>query len=431
MPIKEQTMLIFTDARNNNNKFYEVILFDDDNIQTRWGRVNSEGSISTSVGGIYSYNKIINSKIAKGYEKAQTINISNAQLDKSMALKETAKRDLIKSDKKGILEALIDKLSEMNRHELIKLSGGQISIDEDGLIKTSLGIVNQHTITAARKELKKIESFINQKDFHSDVYISALESYLKLIPQKVPSKRGWYETFFDGFSSLSNQNDFLDQLESSVTLYEQKKDDIAKKMLDKSKEISSEKVFNTQLELVHDKNIIQEIENFYKSNINKQHVSSHLKLKNVYVLVNDEIEKTFQSVEGKIGNLRRLWHGTRAFNVLSILKNGLIIPKSTGSYQINGRMFGDGVYFSDQSTKSLNYSYGYWDGGAKDHHCFMFLADVAMGREYTPKSYSETLPKKGYDSTFAQSGKSGVMNNEMIVYSLDQIKLKYLCEFSQ
>ncbi len=429
MPIKEQSMLIFTDARNNNNKFYEVILFDDDSIQTRWGRVNSEGTKSTSHGGSYEYNKIIRAKMAKGYEKAQTIQIE-ATIDKSMALKETAKRDLIKSDQKGILQTLIEKLSEMNRHELIKLSGGQISIDDDGLIKTSLGIVNSKTIDDARKILKSIEKFIKKKDFTSDGYITALESYLKLIPQKVPSKRGWYETFFDGFSSFQNQTDFLDQLEGSVSLYEQKKDEIKKKALEKSKDVPAEKVFNTQLELVTDKTIIAEIEKFYQSNINRQHVSSHLKLKNVYVLVNDEEEKKFEQVKTKVGNIRRLWHGTRAFNVLSILKNGLIIPKSTGTYQVNGRMFGDGVYFSDQSTKSLNYSYGYWDGGSRDNHCFMFLADVAMGKEYTPKSYTESLPKKGYDSTFAKAGQSGVMNNEMIVYSLDQIQLKYLCEFS-
>lgn len=92
-------------------------------------------------------------------------------------------------------------------------------------------------------------------------------------------------------------------------------------------------------------------------------------------------------------------------------------------------MFGNGVYFSDQSTKSLNYASGYWDGKAKDNNCFMFLSDVAMGKEFTPSSSSHNLPKPGYDSTYAVGGKSGVMNNEMIVYSLNQINLTYLVEF--
>ena len=92
-------------------------------------------------------------------------------------------------------------------------------------------------------------------------------------------------------------------------------------------------------------------------------------------------------------------------------------------------MFGDGLYFSDQATKSLNYSYGYWDGGAKDDHCFMFLADVAMGKTYTPTRTWGNLPHAGHDSTFAKAGVSGVANNEMIVYRTGQANLRYLIEF--
>ncbi len=60
----------------------------------------------------------------------------------------------------------------------------------------------------------------------------------------------------------------------------------------------------------------------------------------------------------------------------------------------------------------------------------MFLADVAMGKIFIPKSYSDgPFPKKGYDSVFAKAGVSGVYNNEMIVYRTDQCNLVYLVEF--
>ena len=93
-------------------------------------------------------------------------------------------------------------------------------------------------------------------------------------------------------------------------------------------------------------------------------------------------------------------------------------------------MFGNGVYFSDQSTKSLNYAYGYWGGGQADNNCFMFLADVAMGKYFVPPGPSVRLPLSGYDSTFAQAGKSGVVNNEMIVYKTCQINPRFLVEFA-
>jgi poly [ADP-ribose] polymerase len=109
------------------------------------------------------------------------------------------------------------------------------------------------------------------------------------------------------------------------------------------------------------------------------------------------------------------------------LKNGYIIPKASGSIAITGRMFGDGIYFSDQSTKSLNYASGYW-GGGRSQRCFMIFNDVAMGREHIPRSSIRSIPR-GYDSCFAKAGQSGVMNNEMIVYRTSQVKPTFLCEF--
>lgn len=68
----------------------------------------------------------------------------------------------------------------------------------------------------------------------------------------------------------------------------------------------------------------------------------------------------WEGLASKVGNVRELCHGTRVHNVLSILHRGLVVPASDGSdsIQVTGRMFGDGVCLSDQSTKSLNYSAG-------------------------------------------------------------------------
>lgn len=41
--ITEKHMLIFTDCDNNNNKFWEGILHDDDTLTCRWGRVGESG----------------------------------------------------------------------------------------------------------------------------------------------------------------------------------------------------------------------------------------------------------------------------------------------------------------------------------------------------------------------------------------------------
>lgn len=429
---KETAMLIFTDAKENNNKFYEIILDDNDMVTARWGRVGAEGQSKTYPGGIHEFNRIMNSKIAKGYVRTKTIAVASSKNTSKVELADAAKRDLlgdkVDDPKSKVLIQLVEKLTEMNRHQIYAASNGNIQIDESGLIRTPLGLVTVSTIDEARVLLDKIEKFVEKKSFTTDKYIKNLEDYLKLIPQKVPSRRGWHETFFTEHSSLTSQNSFLDQLEGSLDLYKTKE----KEALEKAQKEKGgvPKLFDTQLELVKDKKIIADIEKYFNQTKNQSHVSSHLKLKNVFVLQNEAFEKRFQENAKKMGNVKHLWHGTRAFNVLSILKGGLIIPKSGGSYHITGRMFGNGIYFSDQSTKSLNYAYGYWDGGKKDEECFMFLADVVMGKEYVPTGPDSRLPKAGYDSTFAQARKSGVMNNEMIVYDLGQVYLRYLCEFS-
>ena len=83
---------------------------------------------------------------------------------------------------------------------------------------------------------------------------------------------------------------------------------------------------------------------------------------------------------------------------------------------------------SDQSTKSLNYSIGYWGNSRVQGNVFMFHCEAAMGKEYIPTYGMQKIPQ-GYDSFFAKPGQSGIMNNEMIVPSLNQFALRYLCEF--
>lgn len=58
----------------------------------------------------------------------------------------------------------------------------------------------------------------------------------------------------------------------------------------------------------------------------------------------------------------------------------------------------------------------------------MLNASVAMGKSYTPDRPIQNRPS-GYDSIYAVGGKSGVMNNEMIVPDLNQFRLDFLCEF--
>ncbi|EYC04244.1 hypothetical protein Y032_0089g2304 [Ancylostoma ceylanicum] len=93
-------------------------------------------------------------------------------------------------------------------------------------------------------------------------------------------------------------------------------------------------------------------------------------------------------------NQKFLWHGTKAVNLLSILKDGFLVdPRNTS---ITGRLFGDGVYLSDAFEKSSHYC----QTSAKNYR-YMILCRTALGKNYQLKSwnysYGDDMPK-GYDS---------------------------------
>ncbi|XP_048584119.1 poly [ADP-ribose] polymerase tankyrase isoform X2 [Nematostella vectensis] len=96
------------------------------------------------------------------------------------------------------------------------------------------------------------------------------------------------------------------------------------------------------------------------------------------------------------GNHRLLWHGTRTYNVLGILKEGLRIAPA--HVDISGHSLGKGIYSTDSIQKALSYARGC--GGRNEG--FLLLSEVALGRQFIlgldgDKSFPESAPK-GYDS---------------------------------
>ncbi|KAI4553762.1 hypothetical protein MJT46_015942 [Ovis ammon polii x Ovis aries] len=101
-------------------------------------------------------------------------------------------------------------------------------------------------------------------------------------------------------------------------------------------------------------------------------------------------------VHAKLGNRKLLWHGTNVAVVAAILTSGLrIMPHSGGQV-------GKGIYFASENSKSA----GYVTGMSCGAHCvgYMFLGEVALGREYqiTVDKPSLKQPPSGFDSVIAR-----------------------------
>ncbi len=393
--------LIFTDLAANNNKFWHAEIKGAE-VHVNYGRVGDNGQFKVYKFGTVAdaqrkFDSDVRSKLRKGYTRQQTI------VDGSRQNAATVAKFQIQHNNDPETSALIDFLVKRNIH---KIEGTTSIRLEAGRLTTPLGVVTAEGLDEAEKLLGKMVK-------KGDGFASNVNAYLRIVPRNFGRRRIDPKDLFGTTQQLQAEQATLDSLRAVV------------RDLDQKTQTAAPVVFETKLEIVDAKaSDFIKLNKMFKQGLNSRHQSANMRLHRVWVMTIQASEDAF---EDKLGNVQRLWHGTKDANLLSILKNGYVIPRSGSGIQITGRMFGDGVYFSDQSTKSLNYASGYW-GGGKSQRCFMIYNDVAMGKAYVPSSSIRSIPK-GYDSCFAQAGKSGVMNNEMIVYRTSQVRPVFLCEF--
>ncbi|MBC9704976.1 MAG: WGR domain-containing protein [Enterococcus sp.] len=466
MAIIEETMLILVSATANSNKFYHVTLSDTGQVAKRYGRVGVEGVTNYENTGAAGYRKIIAAKKKKGYKEAEIVSES-AKAVQNQNLTTIAKQALLGDSVNTVLSDLVDVLVKMNNHDILETSGGLITINSDGLIRTPLGQVTARSISEASALLQDLQStpVTNPK------YVGLINDYLTLVPQKVPSQRGWHERFFNAENTFFKQREFLKQLSESIALREERKKaatEVSESGL--SEEELAQKyanLFSIKLSVLDDEAQFKKINQIFEAGKSaNHHASRNYKLKRVYVLSEGDNLATYEDAKARLGNEMTLWHGTRAGNLLSILRKGLYCPPVKGSsITIQGRMFGSGTYFapayfggiedslpsrvsaaskytpgriaSGGSTKSLNYSVGgVWDRGPRADRCFMMLGEGVLGREFNPRGnwgYGDDRVQRSnqYDSIYARAYETGLRNDEVIIWNKNQISVRYLCEFEK
>lgn len=144
-----------------------------------------------------------------------------------------------------------------------------------------------------------------------------------------------------------------------------------------------------------------------------------------------------------------LWHGSRLTNFVGILSQGLRIAPPEAP--VTGYMFGKGVYFADMSSKSANYCFT----TPENNTGILILCEVALGNcnekmhadylasnlpdgKHSTKGVGKNAPRpenyRSLDGVIIPMGPghldknmaSSLIYNEFIVYSVEQIKIRYL-----
>ncbi|XP_034041968.1 protein mono-ADP-ribosyltransferase PARP4 [Thalassophryne amazonica] len=143
-----------------------------------------------------------------------------------------------------------------------------------------------------------------------------------------------------------------------------------------------------------------------------------------------------QTFNSKLGNVKPLLHSSTPSNFLGILSRGLLLPhvgvKHHGIERTDVGMLGSGIYFSNSMRTSLKYSKPSETDGSR----LLLVCDVALGqcKNVNKKDPTLTQAPEGYHSVHGRCSTPRIHtdfeDDEFVVYSPDQVKLKYVVQFS-
>lgn len=413
-------LLIFVESGENKNKFYKLEL-EGDTVIGSYGRVGGSTQVKRYSGGQVKFNSILKAKLRKGYtesaivEETEEVVVTKGGQDiMSVAMSQVVTDDISK--------VLLAHLVKQNIHNIV--SNTKVKYDAaTGYFKTALGVISTEGVQEALTLLDKIKA-TQYKDTKKFRELNDL--YFRIVPTQISNLRSFHSLICND-TKLREQIDICDALKSSIDIIKSTKD-AAKNKAEAKENKKVPKLFEASLLHLDDKKEYDRVVKYFDTSKNSRHGHNSYKVTDVFKLSLGKEEEEFRS---DLPNQMELFHGTKIANLLSILKSGLLMPKySPGA--VSGYMFGQGLYFASQSTKSLNYCDGmYYARGASKSKIYMFIADIAMGNYEVPNGCRSKNPPPGYDSYWAQPGKSGIQNDEMIVFNNNQIKLKYILEITK
>lgn len=428
---KQYTMNYF-DPGENSNKVWMGMAYDNGLFETRFGRVRDgknlvkkQKQFRTKTEAEHELERKRREKLRKGYK--DTVVLDNhvettIKKDKQDELSRLATEQISGAAEDSVTSELIKYLVEVNIHHITHATSIKYNA-VNSTFSTPLGILTPEAISRARDLLHEIKTFNESKNLDNSDRSSRVRDYFQLVPKDFGVRIPPINELLATNEQIEEQVSILEALESAIKI--------------DPRQTPNQKLFQCHLIKVphyteEGKKLFRQVRKLYEKTRNVRHHpgTANLKIKRLYEVEIEAMKANFEATAQKIGNLQQdLWHGTKASNLLSILKNGLIIPPANAAH-CTGRMFGNGIYTSLQSTKALNYATDFWNrSGKTNQRTFMFLCEVALGKTFKPRVLNNKFPAKGTDSTWVEAGTGGVLNHECIVYDTAQINLKYLAEF--
>jgi len=368
--------------------------------------------------------KDTNQEWRENYEEvetfAPTVGSSNIRGKSSTVTTKTAVIDTSTISNKKIIR-IIDQVVNENIHNITSVT--TLTLTSNGF-ETPLGPVTKEHVQRARTALDSMKAELKDDKLSSSssAVIKGNNLYYSLIPHEFGRKITEADWILDS-AKLIEEYDLLDQLESAVQMGAALNQSASQRM----------NALGIDFDELTDDQEFKRLENYVHQSKASNHRSLDVwgwKVKNIFTVKIPKERQRFEPVAKRLGNVKELFHGSRNCNILSILSNGLIIPPCHAGH-VTGRLYGNGIYGAHHSTKSLNYSTGWWSGSRNKYdNAFLFVVKFAMGNTYIVKHHSGG-PPRGYDSLWAKSSPGGLYNDEYIVYTLPQATITHLIEMAK
>lgn len=465
--------LNFTDIINNNNKFYNLELIESNDskfyLLTTYGRVGASGVKEYRLCSDKSdvekeAETIIKAKNKKGYVEVKLLKSDvGSEIGKSKVEVNQVSFDSLKKMGVEVKEETSSKLAPQIQ-DLVKCWFGvtqefiDLNLDTK---KCPLGQLSLVQIDKAKEILENARLVIHSKKVDVQELNKLTSSYYSNIPHvlghkinadllrfdddvKIDRAFDILDVFLDAknvqtviskkspvdsqYNTLNADLEWLDSADPTwkwidAMLHETRASNhsfLGKLKTHKIFKVSRKNEFDTFLK--NAEKIAKECGKFQPSDTYSKLVASR-----------PDVPKDLQELYKK-ANICPGWHGTRRANMVGITTKGLLIRPSGVIHA--GSMYGDGIYWATNSTKSINYcdvKGSYWAQG-NNKTAYLFLGDVAFGN-YKMANGSYLYNKKNIapsHSVFAKAG-GGVYNDEIITYEPtgvnQQHTLRYIIEF--
>ena len=412
--IVKNAVLSRTSLEANNNKFYVLEVHEAQGqyrLFTNYGRVGAdgikEGRFSASLDEILAeFERIYKEKTGprKGYVPVE---VQKAMVGSSTFRAETGQsfqeKRIGKSSLHGDIVNFVEHIFDDSKSELVRR------------IETPLGSLSKGQIERGADKLRELR-FAIARD-HQDRVVPLTSQYYTLIPHRLGRWTDINEVAINSVEKADSEEELLQLMRDVYHVQGDLEAEVDRKY----------RALGASLDVVdRDDPAFRRVERKVLETQSHRHCFK-VKVNRVFRACLPGERTRFETEGCGCGNVNELFHGTKNCNMVGILSRGLLIaPKNA---PVTGYMFGKGIYFADQSSKSAQYSL-MWANNRRPSG-YLFMADVALGKvkKETGPMYREEAPN-GYHSVQGCKGQA-LVHNEFIVYKTAQCTLRYIAEIQQ